>query len=45
MSLSDIIDPFSRAETPPPQTLGRFIGWALRGAWPVLIPSASRKTP
>ncbi|WP_370046977.1 MULTISPECIES: ABC transporter ATP-binding protein [Salipiger] len=40
MSLSDIIDPFSRAETPPPQTLGRFIGWALRGAWPVLIPAA-----
>ncbi|WP_343503082.1 ABC transporter ATP-binding protein [Alloyangia pacifica] len=40
MSLSDMIDPFSRAETPPPQTLGRFTLWALRGAWPVLIPAA-----
>ncbi|NDV98218.1 ABC transporter ATP-binding protein [Salipiger sp. PrR002] len=40
MSLSDIIDPFSRAHTPPPQTLGRFVMWALKGAWPVLIPAA-----
>ncbi|WP_289155125.1 ABC transporter ATP-binding protein [uncultured Salipiger sp.] len=39
MSFSDIIDPFSRAETPPPQTLGRFVRWALKGAWPVLIPA------
>ncbi|MBN8187975.1 ABC transporter ATP-binding protein [Salipiger thiooxidans] len=39
MSFSDIIDPFSRAETPPPQTLGRFVLWALKGAWPVLIPA------
>ena len=40
MTLSDIIDPFARAQTPPPRTLGRFMGWALRGAWPVLIPAA-----
>ena len=39
MSFSDIIDPFSRAQTPPPQTLGRFVLWALKGAWPVLIPA------
>ncbi|MCR8549570.1 ABC transporter ATP-binding protein/permease [Salipiger sp. P9] len=40
MTLSDLIDPFSRAHTPPPRTLGRFTLWALRGAWPVLLPAA-----
>ncbi|MBN9886060.1 ABC transporter ATP-binding protein [Salipiger abyssi] len=44
MTLSDIIDPFSRAQTPPPRTLGRFVLWALKGAWPVLIPAALLST-
>ena len=30
------IDPFAPADTPPPDRLGAFFGWALRGAWPVL---------
>ncbi|GGG79049.1 multidrug ABC transporter ATPase [Salipiger pallidus] len=44
MTLSDMIDPFSRAQTPPPQTLGRFVRWALKGAWPVLLPAALLST-
>lgn len=36
MSVSDWINPFARAEGPPPQTLGAFMGWCLSGAWPVL---------
>ena len=44
MTLSDMIDPLSRAQTPPPQTLGRFVRWALKGAWPVLLPAALLST-
>ncbi|WP_417718690.1 ABC transporter ATP-binding protein [Salipiger sp.] len=40
MILHDIIDPFAHAETPPPNTLARFMGWALKGSWIVLIPAA-----
>ncbi len=36
MSVSDWINPFARADGPPPQTLGAFMGWCLSGAWPVL---------
>ncbi|SMX47011.1 ABC transporter ATP-binding protein [Actibacterium lipolyticum] len=35
--LADLIEPFARADGPPPQTLMRFILWALRGAYPLLI--------
>ncbi|MFP7569365.1 ABC transporter ATP-binding protein [Marivita sp. S2033] len=31
-----LIDPFAPADGPPPNTLGAFFGWALRGCWPVL---------
>ena len=27
------IDPFAPADTPPPNTLGAFFGWALKGTW------------
>lgn len=30
------IDAFRPAESPPPRRLWPFVGWALRGAWPVL---------
>lgn len=36
MKISNWIDPFERAESPPPETLAGFIGWCLRGAWPAL---------
>ena len=29
-----LIPPFAAAEGPPPRTLGRFLRWALNGAWP-----------
>ncbi len=35
--MQHLIDPFEHAEGPPPQTLARFFGWALKGSWPVLI--------
>jgi len=38
--LADIIDPYAPAEGPPPRTLWRFFGWALKGAWPVIIAGA-----
>ncbi len=31
------IDPFQRAKGPPPLTLLAYIGWLLRGAWPVVL--------
>ena len=34
--LADTIDAFRPADGPPPQRLGRFFRWALRGAWPML---------
>ena len=30
------IDPFKRADGPPPVTLLAYVGWLLRGAWPVV---------
>ena len=35
-----VIDPFRPAEGPPPVTLIPYIGWLLRGAWPVIGVSA-----
>jgi ATP-binding cassette, subfamily B, bacterial len=35
--LGDTIDAFAPAEGPPPQTLGRFLGWCLKGSWPMLL--------
>ncbi|WP_238366390.1 ABC transporter ATP-binding protein [Mesobacterium pallidum] len=40
MKASDLIDVYQPAEGPPPQTLRAFIGWALRGSFPVLIVAA-----
>jgi ATP-binding cassette subfamily B protein len=34
--LGDAIDAFRPAEGPPPQALGAFMGWCLKGAWPML---------
>jgi len=31
--LADTIEPFRRAEGPPPKTLGAFMRWSLEGAW------------
>ena len=40
MTPSNWIDPFAEASGPPPRTLLRFFGWALKGAWgPVLLAS------
>jgi len=36
MIIGDMINAFMRAEGPPPQTLGRFLVWSLRGSFPVL---------
>ena len=37
MRLGDLIDPFQRADRPPPRTLAAFFAWALTdGAMPVL---------
>ncbi|MGI3169751.1 ABC transporter ATP-binding protein [Pseudooceanicola sp. C21-150M6] len=35
-----IIDPFQRADGPPPVTLIPYIGWLLRGGWPIISVSA-----
>ncbi len=40
MRLANLIDPFVPTDTPPPQRLGAFIGWCLRGAWPMLFTAA-----
>ena len=31
------IPPFAEAETPPPRSLGRFLAWAVKGAWPGIL--------
>ncbi len=31
------IPPFAEAETPPPRSLWKFLGWAVRGAWPGIL--------
>ncbi|SLN69643.1 Putative multidrug export ATP-binding/permease protein [Falsiruegeria litorea R37] len=41
MRLADLIKPFRDTDTPPPQTLGAFVRWALSGAWPMLLLAAS----
>jgi len=38
--LGDLIEPFQPADGPPPNTLGAFFRWALKGAWPVLFVAA-----
>ena len=40
MTPSNWIDGFQPAEGPPPQTLGRFFRWCLKGAFPILSLSA-----
>ncbi len=37
MKLADLIKPYVAASGPPPQTLGRFFGWAIRGTFPVIV--------
>jgi ATP-binding cassette subfamily B protein len=34
--LAGLIEPFARADGPPPDRLWRFMGWALRGAFPAM---------
>ena len=34
--LGNLIDAFRPADGPPPQKLGAFFGWALKGSWPML---------
>jgi len=34
--IGNLINAFERAEGPPPQTLGRFMMWSLRGSFPML---------
>ncbi|MBO9452389.1 ABC transporter ATP-binding protein [Tropicibacter sp. R16_0] len=41
MRIADLIKPFRDTDTPPPQTLGAFVRWALSGAWPMLFLAAS----
>ncbi|EBA04862.1 ABC multidrug efflux pump, fused ATPase and inner membrane subunits [Rhodobacteraceae bacterium HTCC2150] len=36
MIIGNLINAFERAEGPPPQTLGRFMMWSLRGSFPML---------
>mgnify|MGYP000666336953 CR=1 FL=1 len=36
MKLGNLIDAFQPADGPPPQTLGAFMRWCLKGAWPML---------
>lgn len=36
MNISNWVDSFRRAEGPPPETLGAFMRWCLKGAWPAL---------
>ncbi len=35
--LANLIDAFARAEGPPPDRLGRFLRWALKGAFPAIM--------
>ena len=36
MRLANWIDPFARADAPPPKHLMAFIRWSLDGSWPAL---------
>ena len=40
MKISEWIDAFRPADGPPPQTLGAFMRWCLKGSWPALILAA-----
>lgn len=40
MKLVDLIRPFGRVDTPPPNTLWPFIWWCLSGSWPALTIAA-----
>jgi len=40
MKPENLIDAFRAAAGPPPNTLGKFINWALSGAWPALLLAA-----
>lgn len=35
--LGNLIDAFRPADGPPPQVLGAFFNWCLRGSWPMLV--------
>ena len=39
--LAGLIDAFAPADSAPPSSLGRFILWSVRGAWPVLVLAAA----
>ncbi|MBT8476119.1 MAG: ABC transporter ATP-binding protein [Rhodobacteraceae bacterium] len=41
MNIRDLIDAFQHAEGPPPNRLGAFFRWSLRGAFPVLFLAAA----
>ena len=41
LRLGDLIDAFKPAEGPPPQTLGAFMNWGLKGAWGALALSGA----
>jgi len=41
LRLGDAIDAFLPAEGPPPQRLGAFMRWCLRGSWPMLSIAAA----
>ena len=36
-TLGNMIDAFRPADAPPPETLGKFFRWSLKGSWPALI--------
>lgn len=40
MKLANLISPFERVDTSPPNTLWRFVGWCLNGNWPLLLTAA-----
>ncbi len=41
LKLGDTINAFAPAEGPPPQQLGAFFRWSLRGSWPMLAVAAA----
>ncbi len=40
MNLADILKPYTPADGPPPRTLGRFLAWALKGTFPIMVLAA-----
>ncbi len=40
MNLADILKPYAPADGPPPRTLGRFLAWALKGTFPIMVLAA-----